>query len=134
MHVASVYFQVFHLFHSYVASVLYGCCIYLQGHFKCFASVSGGCFMCFSRFGRMLQMFYLDVAKVDMVLHMLQWNPLTATAPLCVTVMHLGGCTIGMRVDSCVPETKQAWAGLAYAREAECARCKKEAARETERR
>jgi hypothetical protein len=30
---------------------------------------------CFSYFKHMLQVFYLDVAKVDQVLHMLQWDP-----------------------------------------------------------
>ena len=39
----------------------------------------------------MLQVFHIDVAKVDLVLHMLQWDPLAAAAaaagaPLWVTV------------------------------------------------
>jgi hypothetical protein len=41
---------------------------------KCFASVSDICFKCFNYFKRMLQVFYLDIAKVDPVLHMLQWD------------------------------------------------------------
>jgi hypothetical protein len=31
--------------------------------------------MCFSYFRRILQVFYLDVTKVDLVLLMLQWDP-----------------------------------------------------------
>jgi hypothetical protein len=30
-------------------------------------------------FGRMLQVFYLSVVKVNLVLHMLQWDPSIAT-------------------------------------------------------
>jgi hypothetical protein len=41
--------------------------------FWCFASVPDICCMCFSCFKRMLQVFHLDVAKVDRVLHMLQY-------------------------------------------------------------
>jgi hypothetical protein len=62
------------MFHTYVASVLYGCCICLQWFsrvFKCFASVADTCCKCFSYFVRMLQVFYLDVSKVDRILHIL---------------------------------------------------------------
>jgi hypothetical protein len=42
-------------------------------------------------FGRMLQMFSLDVAKVDLALHMLQWDPsqqppVAAAGPACTHV------------------------------------------------
>ena len=47
-----------YMFHTYVASVLSRCCVYLQW----FSSVS-------SIFRRMLQVLYLDVLKVDWVLH-----------------------------------------------------------------
>jgi hypothetical protein len=69
MHVASVCFQVFH---TYVASVFY-----LDVAYTCndFSNVSNVCFRCFTCFGRKLQVFYLDVAKVDPVLHKLQWDP-----------------------------------------------------------
>jgi hypothetical protein len=40
--------------------------------FWCFVSVSDVCCKCFSYFGRTLQVFNMDVAKVDCVLHMLQ--------------------------------------------------------------
>jgi hypothetical protein len=36
--------------------------------------VSSVCLNCFIYFKPMLQVFYLDVAKVDLVLHMLQWR------------------------------------------------------------
>ena len=39
---------------------------------RCFAIVSNVYFKCFICFGRMLQVFHLDDAKVDRVLHMLQ--------------------------------------------------------------
>jgi hypothetical protein len=60
-----------------------------------------------------------------MVLHMLQWNPPVTRAPLCVTVMHLRRASTGGLMDSCMRETEQAWAGPAYVKEAELARCGK---------
>ena len=77
---------MFQVFHTYVASVLSvccksrsGCCMHLQWLstvFGCFAIVSDVCCKYFNYFGCMLQVFYLDVAKVDLVLHMLQWDHL----------------------------------------------------------
>jgi hypothetical protein len=58
MHVASICFKCFKLFQMYVSSVSSGCCItcIFQAYvFKCF-----GCFI------GMLQVFHLDVAKVDL--------------------------------------------------------------------
>jgi hypothetical protein len=102
-------FQMFHLFQTYVASVSFGCCktrsgccIYMQVFLvlsyvccKCFIvmfvmathvfSSFSWCFCkCFSYFGRMLQVFHLDIAKVDRVLHMLQcaWEAKGARAIL----------------------------------------------------
>jgi hypothetical protein len=49
---------------------------WLSSVFGCFASVSDVCCKCINYFGRMLQVFHLDVAKVDLVLHMLQWDHL----------------------------------------------------------
>jgi len=46
------------MFHTYVASVLSGCCVCLQCFSSVFASVS-------SIFRRMLQVLHLDVSKVD---------------------------------------------------------------------
>jgi hypothetical protein len=71
MHVANVCFQVFQEFHTlqvFYLDVAYTC----NGFFRCFASISNVCFRCFSYFGRMLEVFYLDVTKVYLVLHMLQ--------------------------------------------------------------
>jgi hypothetical protein len=59
-----VYLDVVY-FYTYVASVLSGCCICLQLFLSVFAFVSDTCFECFSCFVRMLQLFYLDVSKVD---------------------------------------------------------------------
>jgi hypothetical protein len=96
-------FQMFHLFQTYVANVLFGCyksrsrcCIYICKCFRCFfirilqmlhlnvcngytrvykffwcfISVLNICCKYFNCFGRMLQVFHLDVAKVDQMLHM----------------------------------------------------------------
>ena len=70
---------------AYVSSVSYVCCKCLiwmlhtfamafKCFFRCFASVSEVCCKCFNCFGRMLQVFNLNVAKADLVLHMLQWD------------------------------------------------------------
>jgi hypothetical protein len=61
------------MFHTYVASVSYGCCI-------CFAMATDVFSWCFRR---MLQVFHLDVVKVDLVLHMLQWNLSAVAAHAC---------------------------------------------------
>jgi hypothetical protein len=49
-----------HLFQTHVASVLSRCCICCNDYV---ANVYFKCFICF---GRMLQLFYLSVAKVDL--------------------------------------------------------------------
>jgi hypothetical protein len=54
------------MFHTYVASVLFGCCIAyvcncFSSIFMCFCM----CFKCFNYFVCMLQLFYLDVSKID---------------------------------------------------------------------
>jgi hypothetical protein len=78
MHVAKRMFQVFH---TYVTSV-----------HMCFSSISDVCYRCFNCFRCMLQGFHLDVAKIDLVLHLLQWDPPIVAAccsywaPLWVTV------------------------------------------------
>jgi hypothetical protein len=82
---------VLYMFHTYVASVSSGCCKYFHTYV---VSVSSRCCICFamatlvfsSCFRRMLQVFQLfrtyvahvslDVAKADLVLHMLQWTHL----------------------------------------------------------
>jgi hypothetical protein len=64
---------MFHLFfQTYVASVFHLNVTYVS-HISC---------KCFNCFGRMLQVFHPNVAKVDLVLHMLQWDP-SAAATCC---------------------------------------------------
>jgi hypothetical protein len=43
--------------------------------FWCFASVLDVCCKCFSYFQMHVAMFHLDVAKVNLILYMLQWDP-----------------------------------------------------------
>jgi hypothetical protein len=101
MFVAKCRFQMFYLFFKRMsASVSCGCCIcftyilrvfyldvtyVLQWFFRCFSDVFASIHILSvsSVFRRMLQMFYLDVPKVDRVLYMLQgcrW--LATTFPL----------------------------------------------------
>ena len=50
MYVANVFIWMLHMFHTYVASVLSGCCVCLQWFLSVlgiFASVSDACFKCF---------------------------------------------------------------------------------------
>jgi hypothetical protein len=87
-------FQVFHLDVAYVAMAIHayfkyftyfrhmlqvtsgccksrsGCCICLIWLYTCFKRI----FQVFIFFRRILQVFYMYVAKVDLVLHMLQWH------------------------------------------------------------
>jgi hypothetical protein len=42
-----------------------------------FSGVSDVCYKCFSYFRHMLQVFHLYVAKVDLMLLMMQWDPPT---------------------------------------------------------
>jgi hypothetical protein len=73
MYVARVFIWTLHMFHTYVASVLSGYCVYFTMvfvYFRCFlqvfqmhvSSVS-------SVFRRMLQVLHLDVSKVGRMLH-----------------------------------------------------------------
>jgi hypothetical protein len=82
-HVLSGYCICFTLmlqvFHANVAYVL-------QWLHTCFPHVSDICCKCFNCFGHMLQMFPLDVEKVDLVLHMLQWAPFVVTVCMRVGV------------------------------------------------
>jgi hypothetical protein len=76
MYVASVFICKLHMFHAYVANVLFGWCVHVVKVFKCFMR----CLQVFqthvlnvsSIFGRMLQMFHLDILEVYQVLRMLQ--------------------------------------------------------------
>jgi hypothetical protein len=73
MYIASVFIWILHLFHTCVTCVLSRCCIYFAMAFQAFScvftSVSDVCCKCFNCFECILQMFYLDVSKVDRVLH-----------------------------------------------------------------
>jgi hypothetical protein len=71
MHVASIYFECFirmlQVFLSGCCKSICGCCMYLQR--------LSNIFRCFCKYFRyMLQVFHLDVEKVDLVLNILQWN------------------------------------------------------------
>jgi hypothetical protein len=79
------------VFHMYVVSVSseccktrFLCCICLQWLFKyypCHTRVLDVCFECFSCFGHVLQVFYLDITKIVLVLHMLQMRPTCHKGP-----------------------------------------------------
>jgi hypothetical protein len=88
-------FQIFHLYLTYVqvfssgcCKSRSGCCIYVHVVSVCFKCFS--CFICllqvfhldvayvcndFKCFPCVLQVFHLGVVKVDLMLHMLQWDP-----------------------------------------------------------
>jgi hypothetical protein len=67
-----------HMFHTNIASVVFECCICFCNDF----SIVSDFFQVFqthvssvlSVFRHMSQMFYLDVSKVERMLHMLQWR------------------------------------------------------------
>jgi hypothetical protein len=69
---------------------------YVFNGYTCISSVSDNqtyvC-KCFSCFRRMLQVFHLDVAKVVLVLHMLQWD-----SPVITAYCSCWGATRGHRV------------------------------------
>jgi hypothetical protein len=61
-------------FHSnvvYVSHIICNVTYVLQWLHMCFPRVSDVCCRCFNCFRRILHMFPLDIAKVDLVLHML---------------------------------------------------------------
>ena len=85
-YVAYVFTHMLQVFHLDVAYVL-------QWLHTCFPRVSDVCCKCFNCFERMLQMFPLDVAKINLVLHMLQWTPSAAAACYnCWAHLHVRGC------------------------------------------
>ena len=57
-------FKCFKLLQTCVSSVSSGCCIYFAMVHTCFSGILDIYCKCFSCFRRMLQVFYLDVAKV----------------------------------------------------------------------
>ena len=80
-------FQVFQLFHTYVASVLSGCCI-------CFAMATNVCSWCFKRLLQVFQLFGTYVASVSCRCCksgslVLQWDP-SAAATCCSYSADLG--------------------------------------------
>jgi hypothetical protein len=64
MYVASVFIWILHMFHTYVVSVLSGCCVCLQWLSSVFASISFSCTF------QVFHLSFLDVSSVDRVLHM----------------------------------------------------------------
>jgi hypothetical protein len=87
--VAYVFAHMLQVFHLNVAYVL-------QWLHTCFPHVLDICCKCFNYFGRMLQMFPLNVVKVDMVEHMLQC-PDTTAGPTYMRVGVNGARAVGMR-------------------------------------
>jgi hypothetical protein len=85
MYVTNVFIWMLHMFHTYVTSVLSGCCICLQLFFQVF-------FMCFCKcFRRMFQMFSYFRTYVASVLCILQCEPpAAATCCSCGDVVHGG--------------------------------------------
>jgi hypothetical protein len=76
VYVASVFIWMLQMFHTYVTSVLSRCCICFAMTFQVFLHVFqthiSSVFICLlSVFRHMLQMFHLDVSKVDQMLHIL---------------------------------------------------------------
>jgi hypothetical protein len=79
--------SVFHPDIAYVSHICCKCfiwmlCMFCNGYTRLFHRVSDVCCKCFNYFGRMLQVFHPDVAKIDLMLHMLQWDP-SASATYC---------------------------------------------------
>ena len=58
------------MFHKYVASVLSGCCVYLQWFQVFLQEFQTHILSVSSVFMRMLQVLHLDVLKVDRMLHL----------------------------------------------------------------
>jgi hypothetical protein len=76
LHVAYILFQLFlYVYYkcSHLDFIMFAMAIYMFSSFLVFCKY-------FSYFRRMLQVFYLNVAKVDRMLHMCEWDPLAAAA------------------------------------------------------
>jgi hypothetical protein len=71
--VSGVFIRMLQLFYLDVCICLQWLHMCFQVFF-CFASISDVCCKCFICFGCMLQVFHLNVTKVDRVLHMLQYT------------------------------------------------------------
>jgi hypothetical protein len=106
LHIHTCYkrmFQLFQMFHTYVASVLSGCCICFAMAVNVFPGISDVCCKCFNCFGRMLQVFLLDVVKGDLGVahvvglicnsHLLQ----LLGSPACACVERVPRCGCGTR-------------------------------------
>jgi hypothetical protein len=103
-HVAIVVIWMLHMFHTYVARVLFGCCVWLQWFssvfFKVFkkhvSSVS-------TAFRRILQLLYFDVSKVNRVLHLFSSYLLLHHLSRSQQGMHSNeGWAMGVGLGSCV--------------------------------
>ena len=91
-----------YMFYTYVASVSSSVAYVLQWLHMLFPRVSDVCCKYFNYFRRVLQMFPLDVAKVDLVLHMLQWTPSAAAGPtyMCMGVERVQAAGMGNRAST----------------------------------
>jgi hypothetical protein len=71
MYVANVFIWMLHMFHTYVAIVLFGCCVCVAMVFKWLSCVFCVSYACFRYFICLL--LYVgsiaDISKVDQVLH-----------------------------------------------------------------
>jgi hypothetical protein len=75
-----------HMFQTYVACVLFGCCVWLQWVSSAFKVFSEHVSSVSTVFRRMLQLLYLDILKVDQVLHLS--SPLSAASSLPALARH----------------------------------------------
>jgi hypothetical protein len=78
------------LFQTFVSNVSSGCFKSRSWCYTC-CKATHAYFKCFICFRLMLQMFYLDVSKVDRVLHMLQWL-YTHILNACFKICFTSGC------------------------------------------
>jgi hypothetical protein len=101
IHVASICFKHSRCFLCMLPMFYLDVAYVLQWLHTCFPGVSDVCCKCSNYFREMLQVFHLDVAKVDMVLHMLQWDPLATVVCYsywaCVHARGNGGGASGRR-------------------------------------
>jgi hypothetical protein len=125
-HVASVFIWMLHMFHTYISCVLSRWLQWFSSIFRCFFQVyQKHVLSVSSTFRRMLQLLYLDVSKVDRVLH-LSSSP-SATSSRCIllstSVGHLYDATVGsfqIEGTASFPSCRLGSAGPRGARETEC--------------
>jgi hypothetical protein len=87
LHVCIIWMM--HMFHAYIASVLFGCCVYFiwfSRVFQLFLQVFQMHVSVLSVFRRILSVLYLDVSKVDLVSCLAPSSPLTVS-PRCLYLL-----------------------------------------------